>query len=322
MLARGLRWILAVELIAYVLAGYWLVAKQYSGPWVATGIMVAVALGIRAFVIAVTFVAAQIYHSPVPPAKRLGPLAATRMVLEEYLAFILVFTIVQPFERFFTREDQLSPVAKGRLPVLLVHGYECNRGFWWRIRPRLEAEGWTVATLSLEPVFIGIDQYADVIARRVAEVCEATAAGQVILVAHSMGGLAARAYVRRHGSGRVARLVTLGSPHHGSRLAALGMGENARQMVPDCAWLNEANQLHTCPLPKDTVSIYSYHDNYVMPQASAVLPGARNIGVSGVGHLSMAINSRFLNQVLDELERRPGGTGRKGRTLQVVDDAR
>lgn len=321
MLARGLRFIIACELVLYVLIGYWLVTKQYAGLWAATGIMVAVALGVRAFVIAVTFVAARIYRSPVPPAKRLGPLAATRMVLEEYVAFILVFTIVQPFERFFMREDKMGLVAKGRLPVLLVHGYECNRGFWWRIRPRLEAAGWTVATLSLEPVFAGIDEYADAIARRIAEVCEATGAGQVILVAHSMGGLASRAYVRRHGSGRVARLVTLGSPHHGSRLAVLGMGENARQMVPGSAWLNELNQPHVCPLPKDTVSLYSYHDNYVMPQASSVLPGARNIGVAGVGHLAMAINSRFLKEVLAELERRPGEKGGKQRALRAANPA-
>jgi pimeloyl-ACP methyl ester carboxylesterase len=37
-----------------------------------------------------------------------------------------------------------------------------------------------------------------------------------------MGGLVARAYLARHGAGRVAKLVTMGSPHHGTSLARLG----------------------------------------------------------------------------------------------------
>jgi pimeloyl-ACP methyl ester carboxylesterase len=91
-----------------------------------------------------------------------------RLALEEYLAFILVFTVVQPFERLFMGADRLRP-AGDRPPLLLVHGYECNRGFWWRLRARLEGAGWIVATVNLEPVFAGIDAYADVIARRVLE---------------------------------------------------------------------------------------------------------------------------------------------------------
>ena len=302
MLARGLRLLLALELAAYLLAGYWLVHAGHAGPAGAAAALAALALAGRAAVIGTTFALARFHRAPVPEGARLKPLQAVRMALEEYLAFILLFTVVQPFERLFMGTDRMRP-AQDRPPLLLVHGYECNRAFWWRLRPRLERAGWLVATVNLEPVFAGIDAYADVIARRIGEVCRATGARAVILVAHSMGGLAARAYLRRHGRERVARLVTLGSPHAGSRLAPLGIGENARQMVPGSVWLAELNGARPAPLPPHSVSLYSYHDNYVMPQSSACLAGARNVPVAGVGHLAMACNGRFARCLLEELAR-------------------
>ena len=45
---------------------------------------------------------------------------------------------------------------------------------------------------------------------------------QVVIVAHSMGGLIARAYMNLKGGGeRVIKLITLATPHHGSPLASL-----------------------------------------------------------------------------------------------------
>ena len=119
-----------------------------------------------------------------------------------------------------------------------------------------------------------------------------------IIVAHSMGGLVARAYLRRHGGSKVARLITLGTGHHGSVLACLGIGRNARQMEPGSPWL-ESLARETLPVP--TTSIYSRHDNFVMPQASAVLSGARIIALVGVGHLSMGCSPAVLACIEAEL---------------------
>ena len=47
-----------------------------------------------------------------------------------------------------------------------------------------------------------------------------TPGGQVVIVAHSMGGLVARSYLEEwNGAVRVSRLITLATPHHGSPLA-------------------------------------------------------------------------------------------------------
>ena len=51
---------------------------------------------------------------------------------------------------------------------------------------------------------------------------------QMVLIGHSMGGLVARACMRRYGAKGVAKLIALGSPHHGTRLARFGPGRNAQ----------------------------------------------------------------------------------------------
>ncbi len=298
MAARQLRWILSVELLAYLFWGNWLSshAGWTSGEvaWFVAGFF----FGGRLLFVLTTFAISRPASDPVPAELRAGPLGALHMLLGEYLALCVLFTFVQPFERFWLGPDRLAHCAARPLPLLLIHGYQCNRGFWFWLRRKLEAEGWTVATHSLEPVYADIDSYSEGIARRIAEVLAATGAPQVILVGHSMGGLASRAYLRRHGIAKVARLVTLGSPHQGTRLARLGLGPNARQMRLGSDWVGALR----APLPPASVSIYSLHDNYVYPQqACSTLERATNVAIGGVGHLGMAFSPRVLASLMEAL---------------------
>jgi hypothetical protein len=187
MAARQLRWLLLGELLIYGVLGFWLVARGRT-PLEAAGFGVAVFLAVRLCLVLATFGLMLRGASPVPEKLRIGPLQALRMVFEEWAALIVLFTVIQPFERFWLGPDRLGHCATRPLPLLLIHGYQCNRGFWIWMRWRLEAAGWTVATHSMEPVWTEIDNYADGIERRIDEVLAATGAPQVILVCHSMGG--------------------------------------------------------------------------------------------------------------------------------------
>jgi triacylglycerol lipase len=274
----------------------------HGAGWDCIGIaaaLVALALCGRGLMVCNTYLVAHLFRTPLPAGQAISPLRFLRMAATEYAAFVVLFTFVQPFERLFMSADRLARSAAGKLPVLLVHGYQCNRGTWLWQRARLERAGWTVATLNLNPVFASIDNYGEQIAQRIEEVCAATGAAQVVLVGISMGGLAARACLRSHGTVRVAKLVTLGSPHHGSRLAKFGAGINARQMEPDSAWL--ATLEREAPLPACAVSARSLFDNYVMPQDSPLLAGSRDVLLGPVGHLTMAFSSAVTRLLLAEL---------------------
>ena len=303
MTARQLRWLASSELLLYVVLSAWLVVQRGWQPAETAGLALSAFLGLRLFVVALTFAFMLGASDPVPDDLRIGPARALRMALEEYVALILLFTMIQPFESFWLGPDRLNERADARPPLLLIHGYQCNRGFWFWLRSRLEGAGWTVATHNLEPLWADIDSYAAGIALRIDEVLAACGAQQVILVCHSMGGPVARAYLRRHGADKVARIVTLGSPHQGTRLAVLGLGQNARQLRIGNPWLTALAAPGAAPLPAGSASIFSVHDNYVFPQqACSTLEGARNVAISGVSHLGMAFSPVVLGKLLEALE--------------------
>jgi triacylglycerol esterase/lipase EstA (alpha/beta hydrolase family) len=295
------RLMLAGEAVLYLLLGWLLVSWCGWAARQAVGLAMILAVLGRTFVIATTFAFSRAYAAPPPAGCAIGAGRGLAMALRELAAFCLLFSVVMPFERLFMGADRLGRGEGGRLPLLLIHGYQCNRGYWLWLRRRLERAGWQVATISLHPVFEDIDGYVAQVARRIDEVCAATGAAQVVLVGHSMGGLVSRAYLRAHGNAKVAKLVTLGSPHHGSRLAVLGLGENGRQMIPGSDWLAGLNASGAVPLP-ETVSIYSCQDNYVMPQDSSLLEGAKVVPLGGLGHLEMAFSPEVERVLLAELD--------------------
>jgi triacylglycerol lipase len=267
--------LLSAELTAYATTARFL----FDAPWdTAAFAAVGALLGIRASIVAVTWTFAAAHQSPAPP---LTAGQRLRMIVGEYLAFLITFVVVLPFERLWMPRDRLGPCPR---PLVLVHGYGCSRGVWWWLRRRLEVAGHTVASVSLAPPYTSIGKLVPQLARRIEEVRRATGAGKVVLVAHSMGGLVCRSYLARYGSESVERLVTLASPHAGSELARLGIGQNAREMEPNSLWLRDLTH-EVLPVP--AVSIRTPHDNYVMPQDSQRLPGAGDVELAGFGHLAV-----------------------------------
>lgn len=289
MLATVLRLLILFELACYsTLALHFFDASPHTALLFAGGGVLALRLGLVALVYAL----GQAYR---PPQEHLRCWPAMAMFGAEYAAFIANFVFISPFERWWMGGDRLRPGAD-RSPLLLIHGYGCSRAAWWWLRRRLEAAGWCVVTINLEPLYTNIDHYVEPLARRIDEVLAQSGATQLILVGHSMGGLVARAYLRRHGAARVRLLVTLGTPHGGSELARFGIGENARQMRPGSAWLAALG----AP-PVDTLTIYSVHDNYVLPPENLELAGAQRCTLAHLGHLAMLFSPRVAEALLKRL---------------------
>lgn len=248
-------------------------------------------LGVRAGINTITWVFGLALGSP---AKRMSSAAMLRMMAGEYLAFLRTFVLVLPFERLWMPADRLAPCTN---PMLLVHGYGCSRGVWHVLRRRLEKAGHVVATVSLVPPYGSMGKMVPLLNQRIEAVCAATGARQVTLVAHSMGGLVCRSYLARHGSARVAKLITLSTPHQGTALARLGLGQNAREMEPGSLWLQD---MADEPLRVPTVSLRNPYDNYVMPQDNQKHPLARDIELPPSGHIAQLYDPAIAAIVLAE----------------------
>ena len=290
MLARILRAIFALEVLAAALVAGWLATAR---DWPLAG---AIAAGIaapllaHAAIVALNFVLAAIAGGATPPRLAIGPTAVLRVYLRELLDSIAVFQWRMPWlaGRALAGEGAAPGDARSRIPVVLVHGYVCNRQLWRPFAAWLAARGHAIEAVDLEPVFGSIDDYAPLIARAASRLRERTGARRIGFVCHSMGGLAARAYLRASGDANVGCVVTLGTPHRGTVHARFGHGANARQMRRDSEWLRAlASGESPAQLRKFTV-VLTHHDNVVVPRAIQTLPGARTVELAGVGHLTLA----------------------------------
>jgi len=164
--------------------------------------------------------------------------------------------------------------------------------------------------VDLEPLFADIDSYVSAIHAAVNDLCEISGQERIVVVAHSMGGLAVRAYLRDHGPAQIAKIITLATPHHGTKIAHFGLGVNGRQMrwqgdpqisAPN-TWLDLLNSGESAQSRSRIVSIFSYHDNIVVPQTSAILEGARNLAFHGIGHVAMALHPLIQKHLLKEIQ--------------------
>jgi triacylglycerol esterase/lipase EstA (alpha/beta hydrolase family) len=113
-----------------------------------------------------------------------------------------------------------------------------------------------------------------------------------MLVSHSMGALVCRAYLQQHGAARVAALVTLAAPHHGTQIARLGLGRNVREMRPGSEWLRRLNARAAPSIP--IASIWTLDDEILAPPQTARLESARETVLHGLGHMAMVFSPRVL----------------------------
>ncbi len=231
--------------------------------------------------VALWFALSWIWRTPRPPEACLGFVASLRLFAGEVLAVGASWPLIA-FHRLLIRDPVAQRVAR---PVILVHGVLVNDGVWFTMRRRLVQQGVRgIYTHNFGPPHEDIEHFARQLSDRIEQVRSATDAEQVTLLCHSMGGLVARAYVREFGATHVERIVTIGTPHHGSVLAWMYFGRCLAQMRPGNAWLDELNRDERSTQPVPIVSIWSRHDSMVVPQASCELAGAENVPLVGVGH--------------------------------------
>jgi triacylglycerol esterase/lipase EstA (alpha/beta hydrolase family) len=189
--------------------------------------------------------------------------------------------------------------ARGRRnPVILLHGFGMNRTQWFWLARRLRARGlgpiYGMNYFSLQSVRSSARQ----LSRFVDRVMEREHAGEVDIVAHSLGGLVARYYIERLSEGRkIGRLITIGTPHHGTRLGRASFGiPSARDLLADSAFLTDLGPVRA---GASYTSIWSRADAIVQPPESAsISPAGADEVFDDLGHLSLVVSPRVV-EVID-----------------------
>lgn len=254
-----------------------------------------------ALVLALEFVAVAFVNvgDAVP---RAGPSALAAAWWQEVRVAPQVFSWRQPF-RWRELPDHTVPPAPGRVAVVLIHGFVCNRGLWLPWMDAMSHRGVPYTSVNLEPVFGSIDDYTALIDDAVRR-AQALTGRAPVLVCHSMGGLAARAWwaATPDASARVKGVVTIATPHHGTWLGRFSHVPNGRQMRLRGDWLTALAAREAQREPAGTYARftcwYSNADNIVFPASTAMLPGADNRHVPGVAHVALAFHPRVMSETL------------------------
>ena len=273
-------WLAAIAgMSAYSIVAWRSVAAGSAAwPWIG-GVFV-LYFGIVLFLCGVYFAIAWLWRARRPREVRIGWRATFRLVWREYRTL----AGAAPRMMFYGWLVRDPAPARVDIPVLLLHGVLCNAGVWMRMTRYLTRRGLGgLYSLSYGPPLASIEDFADQVAGKIDAIVQVTGARSMMIVAHSMGGLVIRAYARKYGTAKLARVLTIGSPHHGSMHAWLLTGTSLAQLRPGNAWLAALNRTPLDPALR-FVSLWSWHDSMVAPQTSAELPGAIDVTVIGVGH--------------------------------------
>lgn len=168
--------------------------------------------------------------------------------------------------------------------AVFVPELRCSSAGFWYLRRRLRAAGWPTVAGAERP-----RSADDMIAALDARLGELPRGTELVFVGHGIGGWLAREYAEARPELRVRHIVTLGTPHQGSRALPYRLlggptpgPERAAARV-------------------DVIAIYSDFDAWLIPVDDAYCPRGFNIAVRGIGHCAMLQSRRVADLITENL---------------------
>lgn len=212
-----------------------------------------------------------------------------RLVLAGLVVLFLVVAVGVLAARR-TPPSTITTEQSARGPVILVPGYGGGTEALEQLAGRLQDAGRETRILVLEGDGTGDLR---VQARRLGQAVDAVLAGgapSVDVVGYSAGGVVTRLWATElDGAAYARRIVLLGSPNHGAKVAGLGafLGGSAcpeacQQLAPDSELLRALNSGDQTPSGPQWVTMWTDQDQVVTPPDSARLEGALEIVVQEV----------------------------------------
>lgn len=214
-------------------------------------------------------------------------------------AFVLLWWTFRAAFRSGLRQPK--GVVTGR-PVLCVHGLFLNDTTLWGIRQRLQSLGRPTRAIFMGLPFPSPMAYVEPLTRAMREMADRFPDEGFEIVAHSIGGVMTREVLTRHPdlAPSVHRIVTLGSPHHGTAVVRwIRFGPIHRLLALGSPYLEQLADFRSLAPQADATTLATQHDLVVYPVETSHLDGARPVTLNEISHLGLLTDRR----ALDEIER-------------------
>ena len=190
--------------------------------------------------------------------------------------------------------------------VVLVHGLYDKPSSWLLMSHYLEKAGYQAVTFSYkslrgsnESIVKEFDAFMNFV--------NASFPGQkCLLVGHSLGGLVLRSWLAQPGNEEKATgLITIGTPHKGTRMALFAPGHVSRCLLPTSTFIET---LAAAPKPEiPCVAFVSGEDEIILPGANLLPPdGWKMVLVEKAGHLAQIFCPRTIKNIIREIAEIPG----------------
>jgi triacylglycerol lipase len=196
----------------------------------------------------------------------------------------------------------LSPAASLAVdPILFVHGWSSSASTWNTMIPRFEKDGWPKSHLvaysynTSQSNKVSAEKEVKV---RVESLLKSTGATKVDIIAHSMGSLNSRWYVKfLGGESKVDEWVSLGGPNHGTNFANLCFSTACVEMRANSTFLKELNAGDETPGAVNYGTWWSPCDEIINPDSSVPLTGATNHETACLSHGALLTNETVYTSV-------------------------
>ncbi|HEU5061839.1 MAG TPA: alpha/beta fold hydrolase [Solirubrobacterales bacterium] len=187
-------------------------------------------------------------------------------------------------------------------PILFVHGWNGSASNWNTMKARFEKDGYPASHLLAYSYNTSTSNKTTgevEVKARVEQLLASTGATKVDILAHSMGSLNSRWYLKfvPGAQEKVDDWVSFGGPNHGTSAANICFSTTCVEMRIGSKFLTELNAGDETPGAVNYGTWWSTCDEFINPDESVILSGATNTNVGCVSHLGLVSDEAIYKQV-------------------------
>lgn len=190
--------------------------------------------------------------------------------------------------------------ASAQDPILFVHGYVESASLWNTMIGRFEKDGYPKSYLSAYTYNTSQSNKTDAeeVKTKVEALLKSTGATKVDIIAHSMGSLNSRWYIKfLGGESKVDDWVSLGGPNHGTEFANFCGSTSCVEMRIGSTFLKELNATDETPGSVNYGTWWSPCDEIINPDESVILSGASNHKTACMSHTALTTDETVYKEV-------------------------